>query len=70
MVKLVFTSFTSSRIYYTLDEGDTWDIHNFNPDTIDPSSLKFSPKEDNWVLAHDPKNEQVYSYISTLFCEC
>ena len=68
-MKLVFASFTSSRIYYTLDEGDTWDIHNFNPATIDPRSLKFSPKEDNWILGHDPDNERVtfstYSYVAS-----
>ena len=58
-MQLVFASHSESRIYFTLDEGNTWDHHDFNPASIDPRTLKFSPKEDNWILAHDPDNERV-----------
>ena len=61
--QLVFAGFPDSRIYYTLDEGDTWTIQDFNPSTINPRTLKFSPKEDNWILAHDPDNEYVNYHL-------
>ncbi|CAI8030523.1 Sortilin-related receptor [Geodia barretti] len=57
---LVFASFETSRIYYTLNEGQLWDHHDFDPPTINPRSMKFSPTEDNWILAHDPTNERIY----------
>ena len=66
----MFASYTSSRIYFTLDAGQTWDIHDFTPATIDPRSLKFSPKEDNWILAHDPDNETVTFEMKVLCKHC
>lgn len=59
----MFASNSDPRIYYTLDEGSTWEQQNLFPSSIDPRTLKFSPKEDNWILAHDPDNEKVTSFL-------
>ena len=62
-MQLVFASFETPRIYYTLNEGQSWNHHDFDPLTINPRSMKFSPTEDHWILAHDPTNERV-----SVFC--
>jgi len=57
---LVFANANEATIYYTLDEGDSFKVQHFTPNTINPRSLLSSPTQPWWALAHDTTNHQLY----------
>jgi len=57
---LVFPDAVASKIYYTLDEGRTFQVQTFSPSTLDPRSLLFNPAQPRWALAHDNTNNKLY----------
>ncbi len=61
---------SQSVMYISIDEGMTFTKRVLSPSTIDPSSLVSHPMLENWVLAHDPDNNVVGTYIHAYTCVC
>ena len=57
--QLVFPAANSPLIYYTFDEGLTFQIQSFTPSTIRPRSLKFNPVHLLWAIGHDNTTNKV-----------
>ena len=63
--QLVFPAANSSNIYYTFNEGQTFQVQSFNPSTIDPRSLLFNPTQLLWAIGHDIVNKKVNISLPT-----
>ena len=63
--QLVFPAANSSNIYYTFNEGQTFQVQSFSPSTIDPRSLLFSPTQLLWAIGHDIVNKKVNISLPT-----
>ena len=57
--QLVFPAANSPKIYYTYDEGLTFQVQSFTPPTINPRSLLFNPTQSSWAIGHDNTNDKV-----------
>ena len=53
-------------IYYTFDEGLTFQIQSFTPSTIRPRSLKFNPVQLLWAIGHDNTTNKVGTFLAVI----
>ena len=60
IMQLVFSHATSSRIYYSSDNGLTWMHKDFIPTSINPRSLVLNLRLEQWAIAHDSVNDSMY----------
>ena len=49
--QLIFAHATAARIYYTLDEGETFVAQNFTPSSLNPRTIVYHQTQDGWMLA-------------------
>ena len=59
ITQLVFPAANTAKIYYTFNEGQTFQVQSFTPSTINPRSLLFSPTHSLWAIGHDPTYNKV-----------
>ncbi|CAI7997767.1 Sortilin-related receptor (Fragment) [Geodia barretti] len=52
-LQLLFAHATQPRLYYTLDEGDTFTITDITDVNINPRTLLYHPDQDGWMMAQD-----------------
>jgi hypothetical protein len=50
---LLFAHATQPRLYYTLDEGDSFMITDITSVNINPRTLLYHPDQDGWMMAQD-----------------
>jgi hypothetical protein len=51
--QLLFAHATQPRLYYTLDEGDSFMITDITSVNINPRTLLYHPDQDGWMMAQD-----------------
>ena len=58
-VQVVFSHANQPKIFYSTDEGSTWNSRTFSISTIDSRTLIWNTRHDQWALAHDITNNIV-----------
>ena len=51
--QLLFAHATESRLYYTLNEGDSFHITEITSVDINPRTINYHPDQDGWMMAVD-----------------
>ena len=62
----MFAHASDSKIFYSVDEGVTWNSMTFSISTIDPRTLVWNSKRDQWALAHDLTNDVVNLFTNAV----
>lgn len=58
--QVVFYHSTQPIIYISHDEGETWTPRNLSPNTINPRSFVWNPRQEKSAIAHDGRNDFIY----------
>ena len=59
-LQVVFYHSTRPVVYISWDEGSTWTTRTLSPNTIDPRSLLWDPRQEQSAIAHDRVNNFIY----------
>ena len=57
---MVFYHATLPKIYISNNEGATWTSRDLSPNTINPRSFVWNPRQERSAIAQDPVNDFLY----------